>query len=104
MALIIGKIKCYFCGSKDGLLQSVCGYGIYEEDVGKRFFYHQECLEMVEIDPEKFGHNMVDRAININNLRDRCVEKCNRHIAEKFKEKIEKIHNFNFERMMPKQW
>ncbi|MHA1701004.1 MAG: hypothetical protein ACTSWK_01925 [Promethearchaeota archaeon] len=103
MALVIGKIKCYFCGEKDGVFQSVCKYGIYG-DVGKRYFYHQECLEMIEVNPEKFGHIMADRAIQINDLKEACLKKFNSSIVEKFKEKIDRLHKNNFERMMPKQW
>ena len=77
MAFIIGKIKCYFCGSKDGLFQSVCKHGIYG-NVGKRFFYHQECLEMIETEPEKFGHIMADRAIIINDLKKECIKNNNK--------------------------
>lgn len=102
MTIILGKVKCYFCGEKNGVFQSVCNYGIYG-DVGKRLFYHQECLEMVEKDPEKFGHIMIDRAIQINDLKKECI-KFNHTVEEKFKQKVEKLHTQNFERMMPKQW
>jgi len=101
MAVILGKVKCYFCGQKDGVFRSVCKYGCYG-DVGKRYFYHQECLEMVERDPEKFGHRMMDKAIHINDLQIRC-RKFNNDIEEKFKKKVEKLHRNNFERMMPKR-
>jgi hypothetical protein len=102
MAIIFGKIKCYLCGEKDGVFKSVCEYGCYG-DVGKRIFYHQECLEMVERKPEKFGHRMIDKALHINDLVKQCI-KYNSNIETNFKKKIESLHRNNFERMMPKQW
>mgnify|MGYP007011964212 CR=1 FL=1 len=61
MALVLGKLKCYFCGGKGGLLESVHEYGIYGE-IGRRHYYHPECLQAVQIDPEKYGHSWADRA------------------------------------------
>ncbi len=99
---IFGKIECCFCGKKDGVIHSVCEYGIYG-GVGKRRFYHPECMEMVEIDPEKFGHKLIDIAIHINDLRKQNIEKCNRSIVKRFNKKVEQLHQNNFERMMPKR-
>jgi len=101
MAWVIGKLKCYFCGAKGGLFHSVHDYGIYG-DVGKRIFYHSECLEMVEIEPEKFGHILTDRAIHIHELRERNIP-FNLTIEELLISKVEKLHKFSFERMMPKK-
>lgn len=103
MALIIGKIKCCFCKEKDGWIHSVCDYGIYGA-VGRRIFYHPECLEMVEIEPEKFGHIMMDKAININDLRKQNINECNSNLVENFKKKVEKLHTNHFERMIPRRW
>lgn len=100
MAFTIGKIKCCFCEEKDGIIHSVCAYGIYG-DIGKRIFYHPECLEMIEIEPEKFGHIMMDKAININDLRKMNIKKCNDSIIEIFKKKVEKLNSNHFERMIP---
>ncbi len=102
MAIILGKIKCYFCKEKAGFMHSVQDYGIYGA-VGSRTFYHPECLEMVEIDPEKFGHKWVDKAININDLFKQNREKCNIDLVKNFKKKIDKLHQNHFERMMPRK-
>ena len=101
MALILGKIKCCFCKKKDGVIYSVCDYGVYG-DVGGRIFYHPECIEMVELNPEKFGHIMMDKAINIGDLRKSNIEKCNKSIVDDFEEKVMKLHMNSFEKMMPK--
>lgn len=101
MVLILGKIKCWFCGGKDGVIHSVCEYGIYG-DAGKRIFYHQECLEMVEVYPEIFGHKTMDKAIHIDDLRKKNMEKCNSKLVKEFNKKIDTLHRNHFERMMPK--
>ena len=100
MALIIGKPKCIFCAEKKGLLHSVHAYGSYGE-VGKRHFYHDECLQMVELEPEKFGHIMTDRALFIHELKEQNMRYNNRIIPD-HKEKVQKLNIKNFERMMPK--
>jgi len=100
MAWTIGKLKCYFCKDKDGLFHSVCDYGIYG-DVGKRINYHPECLKMIEVDPERFGHIQADKAIHINGLRKHCIKKCNKYIVQKFEKKVELLHQAHFERMIP---
>ncbi len=102
MAYVFGKIKCCFCHRKNGVIHSVCDYGIYGE-VGKRKFYHPECIEMVELDPEKFGHKLIDIAIHINELRKQNISNCNRSIVERFNEKVDRLHQSSFERMMPKR-
>ncbi len=99
--IVLGKIKCYFCGIKDGLIHSVCAHGIYGE-VGKRIFYHPECLQMVEVNPEKFGHRMMDKAIHIEDLRKESI-KCNKELHAEFQEKVDTLHRNHFERMMPKK-
>ena len=102
MALILGRIKCYFCEEKEGFMQSVHAFGIYGE-MGKRLFYHLECLEIIEIEPEKFNHIMVDKAIHITNLKKRCMENHNDYIIKKHRNKVETLHKNNFERMMPRK-
>jgi hypothetical protein len=97
--MIIGKPVCYFCKEKGGLLHSVNAFGIYGE-IGKRIYYHPDCLELVEMEPEKFGHKMVDKALHIHELMDE-NKKVNKVIIEKRKEKIEKLRQYNFERMIP---
>ena len=99
MSFIIGKIKCHFCNEKDGIMESVCDHGIYGE-VGGRIFFHPQCLEMVELSPEKFGHIMMDKAININDLRRQCL-KFNDKIPEIFQQKVDKLHRNHFEKMLP---
>ena len=101
MALILGKVKCFFCNDKDGVIHSVCNYGIYG-GARQRTFYHLECLELVETYPETFGHKMMDKAIWINEQAKRCMKNCNENIIKNFNDKIEKLHRSNFERMMPK--
>ena len=100
MAWTLGKIKCCFCNDRDGIIHSVCDYGIYG-DVGGRIFYHPECLEMVEWKPEKFGHRMMDKAINICDLQIQNTNNCNQTIVERFNRKVEKLHQKHFEKMMP---
>ena len=102
MALILGKIKCCFCGKINGVIQSVHGYGIYGEDINKRIFFHDKCLEMVEYDPEKFGNSIVDIAIYINELKKKNLEE-NSSIEKTFKKKVETLQKNHFERMMPKK-
>lgn len=102
MALILGKLKCCFCDKKDGILTSVCAYGSYS-GISSRTFYHEECLELVEAEPEKFGHGMMDKAIDINDRKRECRKRFNDHVIPKFKEKVETLHAANFERMMPQK-
>lgn len=102
MALILGKLKCFFCEKKEGVLYSVHQYGIYG-DVGGRIFYHTECLEMVQLNPEKYGHNWADKAIQIDDLFEKNREKCNNNLAKDFQKKVDKLHQSHFERMMPRK-
>jgi len=101
MALILGRLKCCFCGHKKGVLHSVHAYGIYENDLGKRYFYHPECLELVEMSPEKHGHKKMDLALEINDRRKENLRKTNEKIIPDFKEKVDQLHTNHFERMMP---
>jgi hypothetical protein len=100
VALILGKIKCCFCGRKEGVIVSVCNYGIYG-DAGSRIFFHNECIEPILIEPEKFGNSIVDQAINIEDLRKRGMG-YNNEIVKIFREKVEKLQRYHFERMFPK--
>lgn len=100
MALILGKIKCCFCENKSGVIQSVHHYGIYGE-VGKRIFYHDKCLEMIECEPEKFGHLIVDMAIHINDLKERNLKE-NKELEKEFRRVNETLQRKHFERMIPK--
>jgi hypothetical protein len=100
MALIIGKPRCIFCGEKKGVLHSVHAYGSYGE-IGKRHFYHDECLQIVELEPEKFEHIMADRALFIHELKTQNMS-YNKTIIKDHKDKIEKLQIYNFERLMPK--
>jgi len=94
------KPKCAFCGGRYGFLHSVNAYGIYGE-LGKRYYYHPECMNMVEMEPEKFGHKMVDMAIYLNDRLKECKRETNDNIAKDFKEKVEECHANNFSRMIP---
>jgi hypothetical protein len=98
----LGKIKCCFCKEKKGLLHSVHAYGLYGA-MGKRIFYHHECLLMVEEEPEKFGHAMVDMAIHIHDLSEGNIKKTNSTIVKKFRNNVEELQRKNFERMMPRR-
>ena len=80
-------------------MESVCDHGIYG-NVGGRIFYHHECLQMVEMEPEKFGHIVADKAININDLRKDGM-KFNEKLEGKFKRKVEQLQRNHFERMLP---
>jgi hypothetical protein len=97
------KPKCVFCGKKGGILHSVHAYGMYG-DIGKRHFYHDECLQLIECEPEKFGHKVVDMALYINELKEQCISRVNSKIAKEFKEKVETLQAKSFERMMPKKY
>lgn len=99
MALIIGRIKCCFCGEKKGFMHSVHNYGIYG-GVRKRIFYHTECLELIEVNPEKYGHNMVDKALDIIELKRKCI-KHNNIIKQDHQDKLDTLRTHNFERMIP---
>jgi hypothetical protein len=100
MAFIIGKIKCYICGEKDGLFHSVCSYGIYGE-VGGRIFYHPECVRMIELEPEKFGHKLMDKVLYLAELENKCKPK-NKNVVKDYKDKVNKLLSNNFNRMIPK--
>jgi len=102
MAIIIGKIKCYFCNGTCGLFHSVHDYGIYG-DAGRRIFYHPECLELIEMEPEKYANIMMDKALHIAELREICIKTSNSKIISSFNERVEKLHQKHFERMMPKK-
>lgn len=102
MAIILGKIKCLFCGKKGGNMHSVHDYGIYG-DIGKRHFYHPECLHAVEREPEFYGHLMADKALFIHELEERGHTCYNKNVVNKYKEQIEKCHANSFKRMIPKK-
>jgi len=102
MAVIFGKVKCCFCEEKSGIITSVCKYGIYGE-IGKRIFYHDECLQLVEKNPEKFGHALVNFSLYIHELREQATRKYNKDIKKNFKKKVELLQQKGFERMMPKK-
>lgn len=102
MAIILGKIKCLFCGQKGGNINSVHQYGIYGE-IGKRHFYHPECLESVDREPEFYGHLMADKAIFIHDLQERGHTNYNSSVVKKHKEQIEKCHANAFQRMLPRK-
>lgn len=102
MAWIIGKIKCCFCNKSEGMLKAVPCYGIYSEESDKKVFFHHECLEVVQENPEKFGHAIVDMAVDIQDRIDSATE-TNRKIVKTFKHNIEKLQRAHFERMMPKK-
>ena len=101
MAIILGKIKCCFCGKKHGLLYSVYGSGIYFSDIGKRYFYHPECLELVQLSPEKFGHRIMDLAVDICDKKKHCKETFNNKIIPNFEEKVKKLKTEHFNNMIP---
>jgi len=98
----IGKLQCYFCGGKTGVFHSVHAYGIYG-GMGKRVHYHPECLEMAETYPEYYGHQMVDKALHIHELRERNEKNTNNNITENIRNKVEKLQQYNYERMMPRK-
>ena len=100
MALIIGKIKCYFCNKEDGVMQSLCEYGIYGA-IGKRLFYHTECLHLIEVNPTCFPHIMMDKALHVYDLRKQNIKNFNDLIKVEFDKKIEQLQKNHFETMMP---
>ena len=99
-AFIIGRLKCCFCKNKRGLLSSVHGYGIYESVVGKRIFYHDECLQHVSEFPESYSHTDVDMAIQIVEKKKKNID-MNEKIISKHKNNIKELQHYTFERMLP---
>lgn len=93
------KDKCTFCGRKNGLLTSVHEYGLYG-DAGQRINFHEECLELIESNPELHGNRKVDMAIHINELKEKNI-KDNASIRDEIIKKYEKLKQCHFERMMP---
>jgi len=102
MAWILGKIKCCFCEKIDGVISSVPKYGIYANDVDGRIFFHDECLEVIQLDPEKYGHKVVDRAVDIQD-RMQDARKINSDIIKRYLENVKKLQQGHLERMMPKK-
>jgi hypothetical protein len=101
MGVVIGKIKCCFCGTKGGIIHSVNEYGIYGE-IGKRMFYHPECLEIRQIYPTAFDHRSVDMAIKIVELIQENERKDNSHIIQSYKDKAKTLERSHFEQLIPK--
>ena len=99
-AVMFFKPKCCFCKINDGYLHSVCKHGIYG-DVGKRIFYHPECLEQVQLYPEKFNNIIVDKAIFISDHKDKCI-KINKRIINEHERKIERLKADHFLSMIPR--
>ncbi len=97
--IIIGKIRCYFCNKDEGFMHSVHRYGIYD-DPAKRHFYHPECLEIIEMEPEKSGSAMMDKALHIITLKESNNDKFNEEIIPKFRASIEKLRESSFDRMI----
>ena len=100
MALVFGKLRCCFCNSKKGFIHSICDYGSYGE-VGRRLHYHPECLELVQMYPEAYGHRAVDQALNIIDLKKKAME-FNKDIISDYEKKLESLRTSHFENMMPK--
>jgi len=100
MGFIIGKLKCCFCKNKGGVLSSVHGYGIYERNIGKRVFYHEECFKSVSEYPERYSNIDVDMAIQIVERKEKNIT-INNRIIEQQNENIKKLQRYNFESIMP---
>lgn len=96
---VIGTIKCCFCGKIKGVLHSVHGHGIYS-DIGKRTFFHMECLREIEEDPHRHLHSEVDMAIQINEQYESNIEH-NKNIKKEMDKKIQKLKEKHFESMLP---
>ncbi len=99
MAFTIGKLKCYFCKKKSGFFHSVHNYGTYG-DIGKRHHYHPECLSRIQENPTTFSHIDADKAIHIQELKERNVE-ANEKINNQYNEKILKLQQGHLESMLP---
>ena len=102
MAIQIGRMKCCLCKGKRGFFHSVHAYGCYG-DVGKRYYYHPECLELVEMYPEQHEHRVVDMAIEISDRKKDNIKGTNDNIIKDHQKKIEKLKTNHFERMMPSE-
>lgn len=101
MAFIIGNVKCFFCGKKQGFFHSCHGYGIYADEIKRRVFYHPECLELVQMYPEIFGHRKVDRALVILDQIKKNKRQINSDIISNHEKKRQKLLDSHFENMMP---
>jgi hypothetical protein len=101
MAIIFGKIKCAFCDRKTGFMCSVHGYGMYALDVTKRTFYHPECLELIQMYPEAFGHRKADLALDILQRMKENKKRTNKSIIPDYQKKLETLRESHFENMMP---
>lgn len=56
--------RCSFCKKRRNL-SFVLAYGIYGQCAFQKYAYHNKCLEKVMEDPEKYGHKLVDKALEI---------------------------------------
>ena len=101
MAIVIGSIKCLFCEKKFGILHSSHGYGQYANEISQRVFYHPECLELIQMYPEIFGHRKVDRALMILDQIKENKQKTNDVIISDYETKRQKLLSSHFENMMP---
>ena len=88
--LDFGKPKCMICGKRDNSLDSVSGYGIYQNS---KQYFHRSCLRDITCDPEHYKHTQVDMAITII---EQIEKEKKRAISRKElnKAKCEKLSNY----------
>lgn len=55
--------RCFFCKKRGKTLEKIPQWGMYSTDF--YFTYHPQCLKAVLCEPEKYGHEKVDRALQI---------------------------------------
>jgi len=99
MAFTIGKLKCYFCEKKSGFFHSVHQYGEYGT-VGGRHHYHPECLLRIQADPTTFNHIDADKAIHIQELKERNIE-ANERMNDNYNKKMMSLKKGHMESMLP---
>jgi len=68
--------------------------------VGKRVFYHDECLVAVTECPERYGHRNVDMAIQIVERKASNI-KINKSIISNHNNNIKELQHYHFETMLP---
>jgi len=93
MALVPWKFgrKCCFCGEKENL-SFAPAYGIYGEQLKRKYAFHYGCLENVLEEPEKYGHRKADLALVIINCMKK-KENRDKNYYTKYKEKQNKLRN-----------
>lgn len=87
---------CYICHTyRKGLLEPAPAHGMYGDYLPAQHYYHVACLVDVLSSPEAYGHEEVDRALEIaERVKER--HKRNALTAEKQRKQIEAVKDVLF--------